>query len=133
MGAVHTNDWCIILFEYCINKVNKTKWRCNFLTRRYLELTINRNILNTSNFSLRWYRTHQHMSKKLPSFDMLKSSSKLIYFDKNNRTLSCFLKSYLTLKIVKYEFFKISISHILKKLKVRNAIFFAGNTLHASG
>ena len=22
--------------------------------------------------ALRWYRTHQHMSKKLPSFDMLK-------------------------------------------------------------
>ena len=43
---------------------------------------------------LRWYRTHQHMSKKLPSFDMLKNSSKLIYFDKNNRTLPCFLKSY---------------------------------------
>ena len=71
------------------------------------------------------------MSKKLPSFDMLKNSSKLIYFDKNNRTLPCFLKSYLTLKIVKYEFFKISISHILKKLKVRNAIFFPGNTLYA--
>ena len=70
------------------------------------------------------------MSKKLPSFDMLKNSSKLIYFDKNNGTLLCLLKS---LKIVKYEFFKISISHILKKLKVRNAIFFPGNTLHAIG
>ena len=67
------------------------------------------------------------MSKKLPSFDMLKNSSKLIYFDKNNRTLPCFLKkSYEALKIVKYEFFKISISHILKKLKVRNAIFSWG-------
>ena len=42
---------------------------------------------------LRWYRTHQHMSKKLPSFDMLKNSSKLVYFDRNNRTLPCFLKS----------------------------------------
>ena len=70
------------------------------------------------------------MSKKLPSFDMLENSSKLIYFDKNNRTLPCFLQNYLILKIVKYEFFKISISHILKKLKVRNAIFFPGNTLH---
>ena len=36
------------------------------------------------------------------------------------------LKKLLTLKIVKYEFFKVSISHILKKLKVRNAIFFLG-------
>ena len=43
---------------------------------------------------LRWYRTHQHMSKKLQSFDMLKNSSKIIYFYKNNRTLPCFLKSY---------------------------------------
>ena len=34
------------------------------------------------------------MSKKLPSFDMLKNSAKCIYFDKNNRTLPCFLKSY---------------------------------------
>ena len=31
---------------------------------------------------LRWYRTHQHMSKKLTSFDMLKNSLKLIYFGK---------------------------------------------------
>ena len=75
---------------------------------------------------LRWYQTHQHISKKLPSFDTFKNRSKLIYFDKNNRTLPCFLKSYLTLKIVKYEFFKISISLILKKLNVRNAIFFLG-------
>ena len=44
-----------------------------------------------------------------------------------------FLKSYLTLKIVKYEFFKISIYRILKKLKVRNAIFSPWNMLHAIG
>ena len=35
-----------------INKANKTKWSCFFLTQRYLELTNNRNILNASNFSL---------------------------------------------------------------------------------
>ena len=74
---------------------------------------------------LRWYGTHQHMSKKLPSFDMLKNSSKLIYFDKNNRTLPCFLKSYLTSKIVKYEFFKISISHILKKVESEKCHIFS--------
>ena len=65
------------------------------------------------------------MSKKLPSFDMLKNSSKLIYFDKNNRTLPCFLKSYQTLKIVKYEFFKISISHILKKVESEKCPIFS--------
>ena len=65
------------------------------------------------------------MSKKLPSFDMLKNSSKLIYFDKNNRTLPCFLKSYLTLKIVKYEFFKISISHIFKKIESEKCNIFS--------
>ena len=29
-------------------------------------------ILHNKHAPLRWYRTHQHMSKKLPSFDMLK-------------------------------------------------------------
>ena len=42
-------------------------------------------------------------------------------------------KKLLNFIIVKYAFFKISISHILKKLKVRNAIFFPGNALHAIG
>ena len=68
-------------------------------------------------------RKEVKVSKNVPTFDMLKKSS--IYFDKNNRTLPCFLKSYKTSKIVVYEFFKISISHILKEMKVRNAIFFS--------
>ena len=56
VGAVDINDWCIILFKYCINKkANKTKWSksCIFLTRRYLEVTNNRNILNTPNVTLK--------------------------------------------------------------------------------
>ena len=73
------------------------------------------------------------MSKKLPSFDMLKNSSRLIFLTKITGPYRVFLRSYYTLKIVKYEFFKISISHILKHLKVRNAIFFPENTLHAIG
>ena len=40
----------------------------------------------------------------LPFSNMLKNSSKLIYFDKNNMTLRAFLKSYVILKIKKYEF-----------------------------
>ena len=69
---------------------------------------------------LRWYRTHHHMSKKLPSFDMLRNSSKLIYCDKNISTLPCFFKSYQTFKNRIIWVFQISISHILKNWKWEN-------------
>ena len=51
-------------------------------------------------------------------FNMLKNSTKLIYFDENNMTLRAFLKRFLILKIEKNRIFlkkKKSISHILKK------------------
>ena len=64
---------------------------------------------------LRWYRTHQHMSKRLPSFDTLKNSSKLIYFDKNKRTLPCFFKKLLNFKNRKIRVFQnISFSYFKK-------------------
>ena len=54
---------------------------------------------------------YQHASKKIPSFNVLTISSKLIYFDKNYKLLSLgnrFFVSYFN------------------KLNVKNKIFFLG-------
>ena len=51
---------------------------------------------------------------------MLKNSSKLIFFDKNNMALRVFLKSYLILKMEKMDFFKKNFKQVNKK----NNIFF---------
>ena len=64
-------------------------------------------------------------------FNMLKNSTKLIYFDENNMTLRAFLKSFFNLKIEKIGFFlKKSISYILKKITQTIKIFWENATYY---